>query len=219
MDKYLYEYAEEFKRLKEKFLEMKLESFDASLLAAKFLDAPQTFPKSLYYQIKQKDSLQPYRLVGTELCIQSIAASGRIENQLKMVISIKRGTGRPEIKLGRNQALYFLTLLVLKFKDFEGDATGGFSPESMDLCSHELSNRLDIPSRIFADDDLENLRRKLNENNLEFGAAIESRNTYKRISVPPNHITFSEEARRIFEDLTHGSLEQFEKRYLKAFTE
>ncbi len=211
----LTKYVESFQKLKEKLMDQKLTESDAALLASRLMEIPQSIPSSLLFKIKQNDSFIPYVFVGTGLTIKKIEVSKRGDPSLSLVISLKSGLDQKEIKLARNQALYFLTLLSLKFNDFEADAIGGFEYE-VDTYSAELAKKLGINYRTFSNDDIENLKRKLSE--LNFNQAIQRGSRKARLSVPPNHIAFSPQAREVFESITDSTLEGFQKRYMDQTT-
>lgn len=207
--------AEKFLDLKNKFMDQKLSESDAAILAAKMLEMPGSGPSSQFYDIKQSDRFSPYLFVGTGLVIKKIEVRTGTEANLSVVISVKQGLRQNDIKLLKNQALWFLTLLSLKFKEFESDATGGFEQE-IDFESAELAKKMGINFRTLSNDDYENLKRKLSE--FDFNQSLQKANRKTRLSVPPNHIAFSKDAKDFFETLTTDALYRFEQRYTDVLT-
>ncbi len=213
MDNYVFsQYATKFRELKEKFLEQKLSDNDAAILAARLIDVQTNIPNSLYHHLKQGHDFVRYLFVGINLTIKKIElAKGKGDEPfLRLTFSITQGMIAPDIKLPRYQALLFLTLLCLKYKDFETDATGGFESE-VDLYGAELANKIGLEYRSFTDDDRKNLNKTLLLN--KFHGAVEKRRRKTRLSVPPNHISFSPAVREYLDEITGNALLRFEERY------
>ena len=205
------QYVNKFLDLKNELMEHKLNENDASLLASRLLELPQGFPSSLYFQVKQSSEFRPYAFLGTGLTIKKIdLTKGSEDHFFKLSLSIKRGVSQLPLKLQRNQALLFLCLLVLKFKNFEEDAYGGFSG-SLNSEAKRIGKIYGFDFWEFCSDDYDNLKRKLSV--IDFNAAIERYNGKGRISVPPHHISFEETAKKFFEELSGGALSSFEREY------
>jgi hypothetical protein len=207
------EYVEKFLDLKHKLMEHKLSEHEAALLASKLLELPPSMPSSLYFNIKQSHRFVPYLFVGTGLVIKKIEVRTREVAKLTMIISVKRGLQQMDISLPKNQALWFLTLLTLKYKDFQEDAIGGFEQE-IDFEAQKLAKSLGIIFQTLSNDDYENLRRKLGDSR----EILQKSNRKTRLSVPPNHIAFTKDARATLDELTSNAITRFEEEYAGVIT-
>jgi hypothetical protein len=194
--------------IKEDILALKkdLTEVDVAMLAGKLMGAPKVIYDEDFIRVKDKDSYRPY-LPGIFLTIDEI--SGFPTNPVIKVL--RKGFSEPII-IRKQQAIAFLSLLALKFGDADRDATFGFHLEDFEnktdyLLTEAINKENPIDVRA-----LENLKVKLKPSGLREAVQRLPEGTY-RFAVSPLRIMFEEEARSVFDRLTHHAYASFCKRY------
>jgi hypothetical protein len=204
-----------FTQHKRQLLDHGLNEQEASALAARLFDITENSTVDLYRQVKQLEDVIPYRFMATNLTINSIQitkSSQTKETNLKMKFSLQFGIHFIEIVLQKKQAFVFLALIILKFRDFERDATGGFSRGDLDDVSYELQDRIQLFEAYPVATDFDNIKRKLNVLSYNFSGILEYSERI-RLSVPPTLIFFSAPALKSFEEISKQTRSGFLQKY------
>jgi hypothetical protein len=205
-------YIDSFVEHKSQLLDHGLCESDASVLAAKLMDMSDSLAIDLYRQIKQSEKIRPYRFLATNLTINSIqikkSTNSEKDYYFKVNLQLHIGVHYKEICLLKKQAYLLLALIILKFRDFETDALGGFEQKDFDHLGFELQDRLGLVEDYLRVSDFDNIKRKLQSSVYDFSPIIETNDLY-RLSVPPTLVFFSRNALKSFESISNNSRIEF----------